>query len=169
MASGSRLSRRIDLSMTGDKELQAAFNQLQSVSLQKRIVTAGLRVAQQTVTLPHAKARAPVGITARLRSTLRVMVEQFTKGRRRGRFGVVVSTGKRSQLDIPADAPGFYPAHQEMGTVDMAPAPFLRPALYDNTASLLRVFRATVWRLLRGDLVRMGRRRVRLTSEGRIR
>ena len=48
------------------------------------------------------------------------------RARKRGLVGYRVVTPTRKELNIPADAKGYYPAHLELGHGNVRPRPYLR-------------------------------------------
>ena len=47
--------------------------------------------------------------------------------------------GSRSELGIPPGAPGYYPAHIELGTEDLDEDPYLRDAMDENRESSIDI------------------------------
>jgi len=57
---------------------------------------------------------------------------------RRGISRSKIVTGGRTELGIPADAKGYYPAAIEYGSRNQAAKPFMRKALSDLKESVLK-------------------------------
>lgn len=88
----------------------------------RKIIRQTLRSAARPV-LATAKAFVPED-TGALRRSLKI---RAAKKSRRG-IGVVVRPGSRKELGIKADAPGYYPAHIELGTKYVPESAYLRDA-----------------------------------------
>lgn len=123
------MAKMVDISLLGDKALQRKLQRL-PYAMQKKIVRPSLREAARPM-LATAKAIVPVE-TGRLKKSLKL---RAMKVHRRDQFGVVVFTGKREELGIPADDKSYYPMSVEYGHGGPHPAPahpFLRPAFDAN-------------------------------------
>lgn len=130
---------KLSIDAGGFAELNKALAELEP-HLQKRIVSRALGKAARPV-LATAKANVPVD-TGKLRDGLKI--------RRRGpsrktphRQSARVTTPTRKELDIPADATGYYPAVIEYGSEsrELAPRPYLRPALAANASQAVNTLR----------------------------
>lgn len=130
--------RFIDISMLGDKELQANFKKI-DIALQKKIMRQALRRAAGPV-FADVKTSVPV-LTYRLFESLKIRI--FTK---RGLMGAVVETGTRQDLGISADDPYFYPAVVEYGSQKkgIRAQPFMRPALDNNREEVFSIMRRVI-------------------------
>lgn len=115
------MAQAFDISLLGDKVLAYQFKQLPLV-VQRKLLRQSFREAMRPV-LTMARALAPK-LTGRMARTLRLR----SMKRRRGQLGMMVISGRRSDLAIPADHPWYYPAHVELGTSKMPAHPYLRPA-----------------------------------------
>lgn len=132
----ARSDRFVDISIVGDKKLQAKLRRLET-KVQRKIVRKALRDAAKPV-LADAKARVPVDTGLLKRS----LVVRAARRQRRGTFGVFIQPKGRDFFGIPGDDPYFYPAIVEFGSLKRAlPArSYLRAAVDDNrSATLLRI------------------------------
>lgn len=126
----------VDISIVGDKKLQAKLRRL-DLKVQRKIVRKALRDAAKPV-LADAKARAPVD-TGLLKRSLQV---RAATRQRRGTFGVFIQTKGRDFFNIQGDDPYFYPAIVEFGSLKHAlPArSYLRAAVDANrSATIFRI------------------------------
>ena len=126
----------VDISLLGDKELQRKLQRL-PYALQKKIVRPSLRAAARPM-LATAKATCPED-EGKLKKALKL---HAMKSRRRDQFGIVVDTGTREKLGIPADETSYYPMSVEFGHGGPHPAPahpFLRPAFDTNKERAKRI------------------------------
>ena len=115
------MSKFVDISMTGDKKLQAKLKKLE-FNLQKKIV----RNAVNRAILPvRDKAKSLVPVDSGL---LRQSIKRKS-GVRKGVARARIVTGTKAQLGIPIDAKGYYPAAIEYGTSKTPARSFLRKAL----------------------------------------
>ena len=115
------MSKFIDISIVGDKKLQAKLKKLE-FKLQKKIV----RNALSRAILPvrnKAKSLAPYDSGLLKQSIKR------KRGSKKGMAYAKIVTGTRLELGIPIDAKGYYPAAIEYGTSKQAAKPFMRVAL----------------------------------------
>ena len=90
------------------------------ITLQKKIIRPALRKGFKPV-FAATKAAVPVD-EGKLKRGLKLRALK----RSRGAVGVRIITPPREALDIPANAPGYYPAHIELGTATQAARPFMR-------------------------------------------
>ena len=163
----------------GDRELRAAFTTLK-VKNGTKVLRRALREGGRPI-LADAKSRAPVD-SGKLRDSIKLRAMRI---RKRNRYGVQIRTGTRSELGIPSDARGFYPASQEYGWGEGnsggsiaakalsaasgggrgGPArPYLRPALEGNRPGAMRIIRIWTWKGIT-DIARAGA----ITRTGRTR
>lgn len=88
-----------------------------------------------------AKARAPRE-SGRLSTTMRLR----SLKRRKGRIGIMVQTGTRSQLGIDPKQRGYYPSHVEFGHRDRsgvhhAANPYMRSSLRTGQQAIFAILR----------------------------
>ena len=117
------MSKFIDISIVGDKKLQAKLKKLE-FKLQKKIV----RNALSRAILPvrnKAKSLAPYDSGLLKQSIKR------KRGSKKGMAYAKIVTGTRLELGIPIDAKGYYPAVIEYGapSAGIEAKPFMRVAL----------------------------------------
>lgn len=125
--------RFIDISITGDKELQKKLARL-DFALQRTIVRQSARLAMKPVK-DRAQSLVPVD-SGQLKQSIKVMSKT-----RRGISRISVVTGTRPELGIDPDQKGYYPAALEFGYKALngrfiAPKSFLRKALSDLQESV---------------------------------
>lgn len=130
------MAKNFDISMTGDKELQAKFAKLHP-KLQRLLIVSSMKKAAEPIAAA-ASQKAPVN-TGALAASIHVTKAKAV----RGGVKVSISTGTRADLGIEADAPGYYPMSQEMGWTDEsgrqhAAHPYMRPALNENENQTLK-------------------------------
>lgn len=125
------MAQAFDISLLGDRELQQQFRAL-PLAVQRKLLRQSFREALRPV-LTAARAAAP-RLTGRLARTLRLRALK----RRRGRLGMMVISGTRESLGIPASHPWYYPAHVELGTSRMPAQPYLRPAFDTQRESMVQ-------------------------------
>ena len=125
------MAQAFDISLIGDRELQQQFKAL-PLAVQRKLLRQSFRQALRPV-LTAARAAAP-RLTGRLARTLRLRALR----RRRGQLGMMVISGTRESLNIPADHPSYYPAHVELGTNRMPAQPYLRPAFDTQREHMLQ-------------------------------
>lgn len=125
------MAQAFDLSLLGDQELNRQFKALPLV-VQRKLLRQSFREALRPV-LTAARANAP-RLTGLLARTLRLRALK----RRRGQLGMMVISGTRASLKIPATHPWYYPAHVELGTSKMPARPYLRPAFDTQRESMVR-------------------------------
>jgi HK97 gp10 family phage protein len=125
------MAQAFDISLLGDRELQQQFRAL-PLAVQRKLLRQSFRAALRPV-LTAARAAAP-RLTGRLARTLRLRALR----RRRGQLGMMVISGTRESLNIPADHPWYYPAHVELGTSKMPAQPYLRPAFDTQREHMLQ-------------------------------
>ena len=117
------LTQSIDLSLLGDKRLERQLKRLPVIA-QRKVVRRAMRDAARPV-LAEAQRLCPVDSGA-MRASLKIRAAGAKAG-----MGVVVQTGSREELGIPADQPFYYPFAVEYGHRNAAAHPFMRPAM-DN-------------------------------------
>lgn len=127
-----------DISLLGDEALKKAFREL-SVIDQRGAFRKSMRVAFKPV-LSSAKSNAPVS-SGNLKKHLKLRAVK----RNRRIAGVVVRTGTREEMGIPANAKWYYPAHVELGHSNVAPVPYLRNAFDSNKDRVWRDFSTLLW------------------------
>jgi len=130
---------RFDISLLGAPELAKALSEL-TPQLERKVLTKALRQAGKFY-LALAKARAPRD-EGRLSSTMRLR----SMKRRKGRVGVSIQTGTRSELGIDPKQKGYYPAHTEFGHRDRGgvhhpPIPFMRTSLKTGESAIFAILR----------------------------
>jgi HK97 gp10 family phage protein len=135
-------SNRFDISMLGVPELSQALAALPE-KLERKVLTKALRQAGKYY-LMLAKARAPRD-QGRLSSTMKLRALK----RRKGRVGVMIQTGTRSELGIDPKQRGYYPAHTEFGHRDRAgvhhPAnPYMRTSLKTGESAMVAILRQEI-------------------------
>lgn len=153
--SGEALNRSgrggLDITVTGDKELIAAFDALDEAVQKKALRRAARAVGKDIVAL--ARSKVPK-LSGRLAASIAVKALP----RKRGVVGVRVMTGTAQQLGIPktpgTKVPGYYPMHQErglkpketeLGTRKLPARPYLRPALDELREPGLAKLGAVLW------------------------
>lgn len=132
-------NNRFDISMLGVPELTRALAALPA-NLERKVLTKALRRAGKYY-LTLAKARVPRD-EGRWASTLKVRALK----RRKGRVGVAIRVGTRTELGIDPTQRGFYPAHQEFGHRDRAgvhhpPLSPMRISLRTGESAILGIVR----------------------------
>lgn len=113
----------VDISLVGDKELLKKFARLEGTEGRKLVVKAMRNSAKRMK--PIIAAATPVK-TGKLKAGMAKAKVRSAGSRSLIRLGLVMPT--REELDIPADAKGYYPFALEYGTEDgrMAPRRFIR-------------------------------------------
>ena len=115
------MSKFVDISMTGDKLLQKKLKRLE-FNTQKKII----RNAINRAILPvRDKAKALVPFDTGL---LEQSIKRKTSSRK-GKASARIRTGTRSELGIPLDAKGYYPAIVEYGTSTQPAYSYMRAAI----------------------------------------
>lgn len=135
-------SNRFDISLLGAPELSKALAELPD-KLERKVLTKALRQAGKYY-LVLAKASAPRD-EGRLTSTMKLRAMK----RRKGRIGVTIMTGTRSELGIDPKQKGYYPAHTELGHRDRAgvhhpPIPFMRRSLKTGESAIFAILRQEI-------------------------
>lgn len=130
---------KVNLEAHGFAELHKSLKDLEP-HLQKRVLAAALGKAAKPI-LAHAQANVAVD-EGKLRDGLKIKKTGPTR-KRPHRQSARVTTPTRKQLEIPAEATGYYPAVIEYGseTRQLAPRPFLRPALAANQEQAISTLR----------------------------
>lgn len=129
------MAKMVDITMLGDKKLSRKLARL-PVAMQRKVVRPSLRAGAKPM-LASAKQNCPVK-TGKLKKSLKLRALKA----RRGNFGVMVRTGTREDLGIPADAKGYYPIAVEFGHGGPQPAPahpYIRPAFDTNKERAKRI------------------------------
>ncbi len=121
----------IDISVFGDKELDWKFAQL-GYAVQKKLVKSSLMFGAEIVK-SRADELAPKD-SGRLSSTLNIVPIKTSK---KNGIGFKVETGTRTDLEIPADATGYYPITQEFGSSKTPAKPYIRPATEQSRSEVL--------------------------------
>ena len=102
----------VDISILGDKRLQLQFNKLEQ-RVGKAAVKKGLLAGARIV---RDEAKRIVAVkTGKLKKSIKAKVLKPGESKGKARFGAKVITGTRAELDIKADAAGYYPAWVEFG------------------------------------------------------
>ena len=122
----------IDIRLLGDRALDRKMKRLTGPQ-QKKIVRRALRLAAKVV-LPTAKSLVPVD-----RGTLKKTLKIKALKQKRGKFGIVITTGTRDELGIASDDPFYYPAAVELGTKNVSAQSFLRASLKTKRREALAV------------------------------
>ena len=125
----------VDVTMIGDKEVIKLFKELPE-KVQKKFARESMRKEAKRL-VEKVKAASPVltGSKYRKGGSLKKSWKVKALRRSRKRIGVYVESGPREKLGIAANAPGYYPAHVELGTRTRAAKPFLRPVIRANRDS----------------------------------
>lgn len=143
------------LDLSGDKALEARLKALPA-TLEKKALRQALRQAFKPV-LAEARAETPAD-TGRLRKSLKL---RALKTKRRGRLGVVIATGTRAELGIPADAKYYYPAAVELGIRKRQGTSFLRGPLHRNRErianDLRRLLEQSIETVVAKELLRLSK------------
>lgn len=142
--------------LAGDKELAKSMRRLDA-KLAKNGMRQAMRTAMRPV-LASARVNAaaltnPANLTDRMMRVAQTMRIRALRTRRRGLFGITVETGTRPALGVDEDSRWYYPAHVELGSHRTPPMPYMRPALLENRARSLEIFRTE----LAGFIGRNGR------------
>lgn len=127
----------VNISVLGDRALERKLSRLKAAT-QKKIVRKALRAAAKPIR-DDAKANAPVD-----EGDLRKNIKVRAMRRSRVRLGVIVRTGTRDEMGIPADSNWYYPAIVEYGYDDVPANPYLRNALDKNRQQALRTMGAEI-------------------------
>lgn len=134
-----------DISVLGDKKVAKKLTGLPP-KVQKKIMPKAMRASMKPV-LQKARADAPK------RTGIHRRKIKLRKAKMKAKDGLAfqVKFGVRSELGIPADAKGYYPAALEYGWVDRggnrhAARPHIRPALENNRQRVLRKMRVEIGR-----------------------
>lgn len=135
-------SNRFDMGMLGAPALEKALAALPDKLERKILIRAMRQVGKFYMAL--AKARAPRD-TGKLGATMKVR----SLKRRKGRVGVMIQTGTRTQLGIDPKQRGYYPAHTEFGHRDRAgvhhPAnPYMRTSLKTGESAIFAILRQEI-------------------------
>lgn len=155
----------IDISVTGDKELQRLLDDLEKRDA-RRIVKAATKDGAKYLHQQVLRA-IPVhsGVLLALMSRFAKTVVSIKKNRR-GFFGYAIQTPPRS--DFPADHPGvqksseYYPAHLEYGRKDgsVAPHPYIRNTTEEARQPVLAILAQSIRRRINA----LARKRTRRTA-----
>lgn len=138
----------IDISVFGDKELQAKLADL-TPKVQRKIVRSALRQGAKRVR-DEARRLAPVD-TGALKKSIKV---RAARNLRRGSFGIAILTGTRAELGISPEAKFYYPAVVEFGGRGHGgrgydAQPYLRPAMDATRAEVLGLVKQAIREALR--------------------
>ena len=126
-----------DISLLGDKALSRKLAKLPA-AVQRKVLRPALRKGGKVI-LEAVRRNIPVD-EGKLRKTLKLRALKA----KRGRIGVEVRTGTREELDIPAGAEGYYPAHVELGTRNRSATPYLRPAMDDKESQVVSLLKTEI-------------------------
>jgi HK97 gp10 family phage protein len=130
-----------DISVIGNKKLEKKLSKMEK-KVQSKLMKKAMKDAMKPVQ-ELAKQRAPV-LDGLLRRSIRLGV----KTSRRTGISVMLRTGTRKQLKIPADAKYYYPAAHEYGTRHMPARSFLRSSLDTKKEIVLKKFSTELNKLL---------------------
>ena len=129
----------IEGALLNDRALQRALKDLPE-KLQKRALRQSLREKGKEI-FKDAQKNARE-ISPRLARTMKL---RAAKTKRRGNVGVVIFTGTREELNIPASDRYYWPAAQELGTKFLRPRAFMRrankkhePTALEDVAKIMR-------------------------------
>ena len=134
----------IDISLTGDKELQHALDLLEKKDA-KRITRQATRAGAKHL---HQQVLRAIPVKSGLLKALMSRLQQTVKAvprNRRGWIGFRVETPPRS--DFPENTQGiggnaYYPAHLEYGRKDgsVPPHPYIRDTTEEARSAVLSIF-----------------------------
>ena len=127
-----------DLQLFGDKKLDKALGDLSRIQ-QRKVMKTAQRAAFNPL-LKQIKAAVPKDTGA-----LRKSIKLRALNRSRVRSGVSIRTGTRSELGIPEDASGYYPAHVELGHEGATPVAYIRATFDANKETIWRRFHTLLW------------------------
>lgn len=138
----------VDISMLGDKALQRALKRLPIV-VERKIVRQAIRKGAKIL---QAAATANIPrVTGRHTDLLRdVGIKIKAIKRSRGRFGVLIMSPTREELDIPADDKYYWPAVIEFGSPTSPAYAYERRAKEEKQGEVL----ALAARVIAGGIIR---------------
>lgn len=110
------------LELSGFEEVTKLFETLDT-KIKKKALRPALRAGAKVIQ-KDAKARAHKRSGKNAKN---IKVKSMKRSRKE--FGVMVQTGTREELGIPADEKGYYPFSEEFGTRKNPAHPYMRPAL----------------------------------------
>lgn len=143
------MSKWLDLSVLGDKELDARLDALERGAAMKA-VRPGLRAAMKAI-LPVILALVPVD-TGKLRGgKWKIRAAR----RKRGRVGVAILSPTRQDLGILPTDPYYYPAAPELGLEGRPARSFMRAGLKSGEQAGMEALKRTLWERL--ERIGMGR------------
>ena len=119
------------LEVQGFADLERKLQELPA-KLSKKAARKGLRAGAKIVA-DRAKQLVPTD-TGRLRRSIKVRAGQ----RSRKNISVLVLTGTREELGIPASARGYYPMAIEAGSSKTPAQPYMRPAVRSEQGRAFR-------------------------------
>ena len=143
------MSRWLDLSVIGDKELDARLDELEKGAAMKAVRPA-LRAGMKAI-LPLILDLVPVRSGKLRGAPWKIRAAK----RKRGRVGVAILSPTREALGIPASDPYYYPAGVELGREGQPAQSYMRAGLHAGESAALQALQDTLWSRL--ERLGMGR------------